>query len=65
MPGSIDPTGMSGRVSGWLHGAGTSTVRFFAVLWLFVIEMLDPDLYRSDLDVTMTMPGSIDPIGMF
>ena len=29
-PGSIDPTGTSGRVSGWLHGAGTSEVSHFA-----------------------------------
>ena len=28
----------------------------------FVIEMLDLELYRSDLDATMMTPGSIDPI---
>ena len=37
----------------------------FAVFPLFVVEMLDPDLYRSDLYFSTLTPGSNDPIGMF
>ena len=32
---------------------------------VFVIEMPNPDLYRSDFDLITSTPGSNDPIGMF
>ena len=64
-PGSIDPTGMSGRVSGWLRGAGTYPVSPFDLLRCFVIQTLDPDLYRFDLQSSTLPPGSNDLIQAF
>ena len=65
MPGSIDPTGTSGRVSGWLRGAGTYPVSPFDLLHCFVIQTLDPDLYRFDLQSSALLPGSNDLIQAF
>ena len=37
----------------------------FPFLCYFVVEMPDPDLYRSDFDPIALTPGSNDPIGTF
>ena len=53
------------RVSGWLRSTGTSQVSHFAVLHLFIVDMLDLDVYRCDLDATTLTVGSNYPTAMF
>ena len=47
----------------WLHGPDVFWVSPFTVFPLFIVETLDPDLYRSDLYFSTSTPGSNDPIG--
>ena len=49
----------------WLHGPDAFWVSPFTVFPFFVIETLDPDLYRSDLYFSTSTPVSNDPIGTF
>ena len=49
------------RVSGWLHDVGMSQVSHFDFLCYFVIDTLDLDLYRYDLDPTMLPSPSNEP----
>ena len=49
----------------WLCGPDVFWVSPFTIFPLFVIETLNPDLYRSDLYFSTSTPGSNDPIGMF
>ena len=65
MLGSMHPMETFGNVCTWLCDSHAFQVSPFAILPPFVIQTLDPDLYRSDLDATVTTPGSIDPIGMY
>ena len=60
MSGSNDPTGTSQKVSAWLRGAGTHPVRHFIILRLFVVDTLDLDLYRFNLDSSGSTAQSID-----
>ena len=53
------------RVTGWLCSAGMSVVSLFVFSCRFVTDMLDLDLYRSDLDGNMSTPGSNDPMHTF
>ena len=46
----------------WLCGPDVFWVSPFAVFPLFVIEMLNPDLYRSDLYFSTSTPGSNNPM---
>ena len=49
----------------WLHGPDAFWVSPFTVFPFFVIETLNPDLYRSDLYFSTSTPVSNDPIGTF
>ena len=49
----------------WLHGPDVFWVSPFTIFPLFIVETLDPDLYRSNLYFSTSTPGSNDPIGMF
>ena len=62
---SNDSVSMLWRVTGWLRGAGMSTVSLFVFSCRFVTDTLDLDLYRSDLDGNALMPGSNDPVHTF
>ena len=53
------------RVYKWLHHFGTSVVSHFTFSSCFVIETLNFELYRSNLDEIMPMPGSNDPTSTF
>ena len=48
------------RVSEWLRELGTSQVSRFVILCLFVIDTLDLDLYRFNLDSSGSTARSID-----
>ena len=67
-PGSNNPTGMFQRVSVWLGSSGMFQVSGFDLLLLFVVETLNLELYRPDLD-SITSPSlsneSNDSIGLF
>ena len=65
MPGSMDPMESFGSVSEWLRCAGAFQVSRFDFLCYFVIDTLDLDLYRLDLDGNASMPGSNDPMQTF
>ena len=63
--GPMNSVSMVWRVSGWLRNVGTSQVNHLIPLHLFVIQMLDPDLYRFDLQSSTLPPGSNDLIQAF
>ena len=65
LPQSIDLQASLRCVSAWLSGPSTSLVSCFIFLCLFVIHMLDLDIYRHDLDVAASTHGSNDPIQTF
>ena len=63
--GPMDSILMVWIIYGWLHGSRASQVSPFAIFPPFVIETLDLDLYRLDLDAVASPAGSNDPIGSF
>ena len=63
MAGPRDSVLMLWVISVWLCIVGTSQVSHFNILLLFVIKMLDLDLYRSEFDSIASTAGSNDPIG--
>ena len=63
--GSMDLPATFRIVRGWLHHVDAYPVSGFVFLCYFVIETLDLDLYRLDLDVIASPAGSNDPIGLF
>ena len=50
------------RVSKWLCESGTSQVSPFAILPPFVIQTLDLELSRYDLDPITSTAGPMDPM---
>ena len=59
-PGSNDPMQTFRVVLGWLRYAGASAVSHFVILCLFVVDTLDLDLYRFNLDSSGSTARSID-----
>ena len=53
-PGSVDLPATFRVVSGWLRGMGTSQVSRFAFLRYFGTDTLDLELYRCNLDPTVS-----------
>ena len=62
---SVDVPVTSGVVLWWLCYAGAFQVSRFDFLHYFVIDTLDLDLYRLDLDGNTSTPGSNDPMQTF
>ena len=63
--GRMDSIWTVWQVSGWLHDSRASQVSCFSVLLLFVVQTLDLELSRHDLDSTTSALGSNDPIQAF
>ena len=53
------------RVYKWLRCSGMSAVSCFTFSSCFVIETLDFELYKSNLDEIVLTPGSNDPTSTF
>ena len=62
---SNDSVGPFWIVSGWLCYAGAFLISVFAFSSWIGADMLDLEVYRSDLDGNASTLGSNDPIGMF
>ena len=54
MAGSNDPIQALRGISEWLGKSGMSAISLFVFSCRFVIDMLDLDLYRHDLDPTVS-----------
>ena len=63
--GSNDPIQVFRIVCGWLRCASALQVSLFKLLRHFVVDALDPDVYRSDLVSSTSEPGSNDPMETF
>ena len=49
----------------WLRDSGTSAVSYFSFLSCFVVQTLNLELSRLDLDAATSTLGSNDPVGSF
>ena len=58
--GSVDPTAMFQSVSEWLCELGVYPVSCFVFLRIFVVDVLDLDVYRCDLHMAVSPPRSVD-----
>ena len=63
--GSNDLQAMFRVIWRWLRGARESVVSCFIFSPWFVVEMLDLELYRFNLDSIVTTAGSNNPNGTF
>ena len=62
---SNDSVSMFWSFCRWLHGADTFQVSLSIFSHCFVVETLNLELYRYDLNLITSTAGPNDPIGMF
>ena len=63
--GSVDVQVTFQNVCRWLRDVGTYPVSRFVFFRCFVTDVLDPELYRFDLDAVRSTAGSNDPMETF